>query len=59
MGFDIRSDTIGQSFYMSKWYESDIGVRKLLLIFLENTKKPSLIRAGNFITLSLQTLTQE
>ncbi|XP_044258925.1 odorant receptor 94a-like [Tribolium madens] len=51
------SKEIGQDFYMSNWYESDVAIRKDLIIFMERVKKPIMFTAGNFITLSLITLT--
>ncbi|EEZ97776.1 odorant receptor Or1 [Tribolium castaneum] len=54
----ITSDEIGTSLYMSNWYASHIKIRKIMVIFLEKTKKPTIVLAGNFITLSLVTLTQ-
>ncbi|XP_064212237.1 putative odorant receptor 85d [Tribolium castaneum] len=52
------SDEIGQDFYMSNWYESDVAFRKDIIIFMERVKKPVTFTAGNFITLSLVTLTR-
>ncbi|KAJ3659995.1 hypothetical protein Zmor_011654 [Zophobas morio] len=59
-GHDVMttSDEIARSLYMSNWYQGDHRIRKMLTIFLENVKKPILIKAGNFVTLSLATLTQ-
>ena len=42
---------------MSNWYESDLSVRKSVVIFLEKVKKPLTVTAGGFVTLSLTTLT--
>lgn len=42
---------------MSDWYNSDIQIRKMIFIFLERCKKPISLTAGNFVTLSLITLT--
>ncbi|KYB28981.1 hypothetical protein TcasGA2_TC032272 [Tribolium castaneum] len=58
-GHDIitTSDSIGQAFYMSNWYESDVKIRKNICIFLERTKKPVILTAGKFVTLSLTTFT--
>ncbi|XP_044267669.1 odorant receptor Or1-like [Tribolium madens] len=52
------SDAIGISLYMSNWYACHSKIRKIVMIFLEKTKKPTIIKAANFITLSLATLTQ-
>ncbi|XP_015839074.1 odorant receptor Or1 [Tribolium castaneum] len=52
------SDAIGMSLYLSNWYASHVKIRKIVMIFLEKTKKPTIVKAGNFITLSLATLTQ-
>ncbi|KAJ3664913.1 hypothetical protein Zmor_000447 [Zophobas morio] len=58
-GHDVMttSSTIGDSLYMSNWYESDLRIRKTIFIFLEKTKKPVTLTAGGFVTLSLTTLT--
>ncbi|XP_044259103.1 odorant receptor Or1-like [Tribolium madens] len=58
-GHDIitTSDSIGQAFYMSNWYESDVKVRKNICIFLERAKKPVILTAWKFVTLSLTTFT--
>ncbi|KAJ3653683.1 hypothetical protein Zmor_012921 [Zophobas morio] len=51
------SDELGKFCYMSNWYDSDINIRKSITIFLEKTKKPVVLTAGKFVTLSLATLT--
>ncbi|KAJ3666143.1 hypothetical protein Zmor_001597 [Zophobas morio] len=58
-GHDIitNSNSVGQYFYMSNWYEADFKLRKNMQIFLERTKKPVVLTAGKFVTLSLTTFT--
>lgn len=41
---------------MSNWYESNTKVRKMLFIIMERTKRPFIVVAGGFFTLSLATL---
>lgn len=53
---DFQSDQISQACYMSNWYESHIAVRKILFIMMERTKRPFIVTAGGFFTLSLPTL---
>ncbi|KAJ3664914.1 hypothetical protein Zmor_000448 [Zophobas morio] len=58
-GHDVMttSNTIGQSFHMSNWYDSDLTIRRDVIIFLERTIKPVTLTAGGYVTLSLTTLT--
>nr|UTN00937.1 odorant receptor [Semanotus bifasciatus] len=51
------SDAINQSVYMSNWYESDISLKRSIIIFMERSKKPIILRAGNMFPLSLVTFT--
>ncbi|KAJ3656620.1 hypothetical protein Zmor_015682 [Zophobas morio] len=51
------SSTIGESLYMSNWYESNLTFRKNVVIFMEKTKTPVTMTAGGFVPLSLATLT--
>ncbi|KAJ8948643.1 hypothetical protein NQ318_022710, partial [Aromia moschata] len=51
------SDAIIESIYMSNWYESDLSLRRSILIFMERCKKPIILKAGYLFPLSLETFT--
>ncbi|VEN45388.1 unnamed protein product [Callosobruchus maculatus] len=51
-----KSQDIGRAVYMSNFYVSDLKTRKALIIFMERSKRPLILRCG-FFTVSLATLT--
>ncbi|KAJ3664965.1 hypothetical protein Zmor_000493 [Zophobas morio] len=58
-GHDVMttSDEIGNFFYTSNWYESELSLRQSMAIFLERTKKPVTLTGGKLVVLSLPTFT--
>ncbi|XP_030754409.1 odorant receptor 85c-like [Sitophilus oryzae] len=57
-GHNIMSESsdIGQSIYLSNWYDSDLKIRKELMIFMERVKKPIILTAGELFPLTVNTL---
>nr|ALR72559.1 odorant receptor OR14 [Colaphellus bowringi] len=51
----MKSSEVGDICYHTKWFESDLMIRKIILIIMERCKKPVELRAKIF-TLNLQTL---
>nr|CAI5849149.1 unnamed protein product [Callosobruchus analis] len=51
-----KSQDLGRAVYMSNFYVSDLKIRKALIIFMERSKRPLILRCG-FFTVSLATLT--
>ncbi|KAK9885228.1 hypothetical protein WA026_010731 [Henosepilachna vigintioctopunctata] len=51
-----QSHELLRSSYIGNWYESKPKSRKLLLIFSERCKRPTVVKAAKFFSLSLSTL---
>ncbi|XP_065169375.1 odorant receptor 94b-like [Atheta coriaria] len=52
----FESDGLGESCYMSNWYEGSVSDKKFIFIMMERSKRQLRMTAGKFFTLSLPTL---
>nr|QXE93183.1 odorant receptor 2 [Eucryptorrhynchus scrobiculatus] len=51
------SDGLCSACYKSQWYKTELTVKTMVIIFMENNKKPLTLRAGKMVPLHLTTLT--
>ncbi|XP_076256468.1 odorant receptor 94b-like [Rhynchophorus ferrugineus] len=58
-GHNMRalSVDLNNACYMSKWYNTSKKLKKMLIIFMERSKKPAYLTAGKLFPMTLTTLT--
>lgn len=52
----FQSTDLGEACYMTQWYEFDLQSQKTILTIMERSKRPVVLTAGKFFSLTLGTL---
>ncbi|XP_030753545.1 odorant receptor 43a-like [Sitophilus oryzae] len=58
-GHNMRalSEDLSTACYMSKWYKTDTKTKKMMILFMERTKRPLTLTAAKMFPMTLTTLT--
>ncbi|KAI8129760.1 putative odorant receptor 85d [Lucilia cuprina] len=53
----VKSESIGHAIYNHNWLNTDTRYRKMLILIIERSQKPALLKATTFLNVSMGTMT--